>query len=151
MGDEIIQYLYDAFRARSLREVGNTLNRYFVRPLAEILMNVCDPRNAAQINFETFLRTVNLYLCYVGIDFGHPLQTHFAQYDFDNIKERFHAWLFNVMQVQRREEDPIHIFLVSTLTHWHNNVYRYIDRDSLPDTPIHPLGWYQIKRSLLKK
>ncbi|MDR2769254.1 MAG: hypothetical protein LBB19_01715 [Puniceicoccales bacterium] len=24
MGDEIKQYLYDAFRARSLREVGNT-------------------------------------------------------------------------------------------------------------------------------
>ncbi|MDR0755799.1 MAG: hypothetical protein LBE99_02720 [Puniceicoccales bacterium] len=54
------------------------------------------------------------------------------------------------MQVPRREEDPIHIFLASTLVHWHNNVYSYIDRDSLPDTPIHPLGWYQIELILLK-
>jgi hypothetical protein len=113
--------------------------------VAEILTNACDARNAGQINFETFLRTVHLYRCYVGIDFGNCAQTHFAQYDFDNTRERFHTWLFNVMQVQRREEDPIHVFLVSTLTHWRNNVYRYIDRDSLPDTPIHPLGWYQIE------
>ncbi|MDR1254415.1 MAG: hypothetical protein LBJ78_00045 [Puniceicoccales bacterium] len=46
MGDEIIQYLYDAFRVRSLREVGNALQMYFVRPVAEILAQACDSRNA---------------------------------------------------------------------------------------------------------
>jgi hypothetical protein len=60
MGEEIKQYLYDSFRVRSLREVGNSLQRYFVRPMAEILLQACDSRNAGQINFETFLRTVNL-------------------------------------------------------------------------------------------
>ncbi|MDR0647562.1 MAG: hypothetical protein LBF43_03980 [Puniceicoccales bacterium] len=150
MGDEIVQYLYDTFRASSLREVANTLQRYFVRPIAEMLMDACDPRNAAQINFETFLRTVNLYRCYVGIDCGHLFQTGFAQYDFDNVRDRFHTWFLNVMQVPRREEDPINVFLTSTLIHWHNPIYRYVDRDSLPSTPIHPLGWYQIELLRLK-
>jgi hypothetical protein len=97
MGEEIKQYLYDSFRVRSLREVGNALQRYFVRPVAEILLQACDSRNVGQINFETFFRTVNLYRCYVGIDFGNPVQTRFAQYDFDNVRDRFHTWLFNVM------------------------------------------------------
>ncbi|MDR1254417.1 MAG: hypothetical protein LBJ78_00055 [Puniceicoccales bacterium] len=54
------------------------------------------------------------------------------------------------MQVQRTEADPIYLFLKSTLTYWRNNVYTYVDRDSLPGTPIHPLGWYQIELLLLK-